>query len=149
MTAKEYLDKYRWAEQEYFRIQKKLNDIYADNVSFGSSGFSERVQSSPSGDNSMINLVENISKKKSRLQDECYTLYCVMNDIESSIEEVQDNRKRLLLKYKYIDGKTLEEIAAELNYSYRHIKRLHSEALFDIVVPEKYINFENMSPNVP
>lgn len=32
-----------------------------------------------------------------------------------------------ILKKKYVEGKTLEEIAEELNYSYSHIKAKHAE----------------------
>ena len=49
--------------------------------------------------------------------------------IEKSIEKISDHRFRLVLYEKYICGRTLEEISLILNYSKRHIERLHIAAL--------------------
>ncbi len=37
--------------------------------------------------------------------------------------------ERLLMRYRYIDGMRWEQIAVELNYSYRHTTRLHGMIL--------------------
>jgi len=39
------------------------------------------------------------------------------------------------LQYRYLDGKTFEWIAAEMNYSWRQIHRLHSQALTNLRNP--------------
>ena len=49
--------------------------------------------------------------------------------IENSIESLPDDILKELLYQKYIFGHTLEEIALILNYSKRHIERLHIKAL--------------------
>jgi RinA family phage transcriptional activator len=56
----------------------------------------------------------------------------VRDSIKSIIEAVEDDRERLLLQYRYLDGKTFEWIAAEMNYSWRQIHRLHSRALTNL-----------------
>lgn len=49
--------------------------------------------------------------------------------IEEEIKSVDSDILSELLYQKYIFGKTLEEIALTLNYSKRHIERLHIKAL--------------------
>ncbi len=49
--------------------------------------------------------------------------------IENSIEKINDPRLKIILYEKYICGRTLEEISLILNYSKRHIERLHIAAL--------------------
>ena len=49
--------------------------------------------------------------------------------IENSIEKITDPRLKIILYEKYICGRTLEEISLILNYSKRHIERLHIQAL--------------------
>lgn len=49
--------------------------------------------------------------------------------IEMQIDAVPDTTLKELLYNKYILGKTLEEISFILNYSKRHIERLHVKAL--------------------
>jgi len=51
------------------------------------------------------------------------------NEIEEKIQNIDDELLIELLYEKYIFGKTLEEIALILNYSKRHIERLHIKAL--------------------
>ncbi len=49
--------------------------------------------------------------------------------IERQINEVDGGVLSELLYQKYIFGKTLEDIADILNYSTRHIERMHTKAL--------------------
>ncbi len=58
--------------------------------------------------------------------EECIKLRA---DIERKIESVEDNTLSEILYHKYIFGKTLEQISYILNYSKRHIERLHIKAL--------------------
>ncbi len=50
-------------------------------------------------------------------------------NIENSINSVADCLLREILIEKYILGKTLEQIAFNLNYSVRQIERLHKKAI--------------------
>lgn len=46
-----------------------------------------------------------------------------------TISQLQDRRHRLVLKEYYVDCKTWEQVAVDLNYSYMHTTRLHGYAL--------------------
>jgi DNA-directed RNA polymerase specialized sigma subunit len=59
-------------------------------------------------------------------------LISIRDNIKAIIEAVEDDRERLLLQYRYLDGKTFEKIAVEMNYSWRQIHRLHSQALTNL-----------------
>lgn len=50
-------------------------------------------------------------------------------EIENKIANVEDSLLSELLYQKYVFGKTLEEMSGILNYSKRHIERLHIKAL--------------------
>jgi RinA family phage transcriptional activator len=56
----------------------------------------------------------------------------VRDSIKSIIEAVEDDRERLLLQYRYLDGRTFEEIAVQMHYSWRQTHRLHSRALTNL-----------------
>ena len=45
------------------------------------------------------------------------------------IDAVRDQRYSMVLTRYYRDGWTLEKIAVEFSYSWRHVKRLHKKAL--------------------
>ena len=53
--------------------------------------------------------------------------------VENKIEQLEQPYKSILY-LKYIRGINLYKVSEELNYSYKHIKRLHQEAI------EKYAN---------
>jgi DNA-directed RNA polymerase specialized sigma24 family protein len=54
-------------------------------------------------------------------------------DIQATIDGIGDIHFRQLLTYRYIDGMTFEEIAVCMNYSWKQIHRLHSQALNKIM----------------
>jgi RinA family phage transcriptional activator len=58
----------------------------------------------------------------------------VRDSIKSIIEAVEDDRERLLLQYRYLDGRTFEEIAVQMHYSWRQTHRLHSQALTNVTM---------------
>jgi DNA-directed RNA polymerase specialized sigma subunit len=59
-------------------------------------------------------------------------LIYIRDNIKAIIEAVEDDRERLLLQYRYLDGRTFEEIAVQMHYSWRQIHRLHSRALTNL-----------------
>lgn len=72
----------------------------------------------------------NINKVNSELYRETITNAEQLRiNIENSINSVGDSLLREILIEKYILGKTLEQIAFNLNYSVRQIERLHKKAI--------------------
>lgn len=63
-----------------------------------------------------IDKLEDLLDEKIEMQESLVVLINTFKGIESQI-----------LKKKYVDGKSLETIAEELNYSYGHIKVKHAE----------------------
>ncbi len=92
----------------------------------------------PKGGGSIRGKTESIIAKIVDLEKEIEAdvdrLIAVRDNIKSVIEVVEDDRERLLLQYRYLDGWTFEKIAVEMNYSWRHIHRLHSRALSNVEI---------------
>lgn len=64
-------------------------------------------------------------------------LYAVKQEILEVVLRVNDTRYQDLLMKRYVDIKTWEQIAVEMNYTYRRITQLHGEAL---KAAEEFIN---------
>ena len=77
--------------------------------------------------------IENPSQRESlhKRIEECESLRL---QIAETIYRIKDTRYKVLLYEKYINGRTLEEIATILNYSKRHAERLHIAALKSIKI---------------
>lgn len=73
---------------------------------------------------------ENAKYYNSKIK-ECHKL---RQKIEGKINGMENELLKEILTQKYICGKTLEEIALILNYSTRHIERLHRLAIEKIKI---------------
>lgn len=70
--------------------------------------------------------------RATQLQWMYYEKMNALIDEQMAIERAIDSLEptlRCLLRYKYIQGMTWEEICVEMDYSWRQIHRLHSKAL--------------------
>ena len=70
-----------------------------------------------------------------RLADLAYTIAAKLEEaiavrlrIERAIAGL-DGQERVLMRLRYIEGKTWEEIAVAMRYHYRHVLRLHERIL--------------------
>lgn len=127
-VKKEYLLKYRKAlqkEQEIedeilqLRLNKTSPSLVQDGMPHGSgggdlSGYAAKM------DELFRELKTQMEKRvELRLQ------------ISRKIEKMPDETESLLLRYKYIQGLSFEEISVKLGYTYRHTTRLHGKALLN------------------
>lgn len=62
-------------------------------------------------------------------------LFRKKKQIEESINKLEDPQQRYVLRNKYLYFKTLEEISININKSYTHIKRCHTEAINNLLLP--------------
>lgn len=67
-----------------------------------------------------------------RINQKVDELVCVKEEIMDAISNLRDGRHRCVLWDYYIRGKSLEEIAVKMHYSYRQIKRFHRQAAADV-----------------
>ena len=84
----------------------------------------------------ILQLEEVIKADTKRLQDELMTVRFMINSLD-------DFQERVILNYRYINGKTFEVIAEKLSYEVRQVYRIHGDALKNLVALE-----EKMSLNV-
>lgn len=86
----------------------------------------ERVQSSVV--NRSMEQVDKIIDYQQRIQAEQLELFCAKAEAYELISNLAGN-ERIIMELRYISGKTWEEIAIEMDMSYRHVVRLHGIAL--------------------
>lgn len=128
-NPKEYLRQLRRLELYIEQRQEELNRL-RELIGCHAIDYGDRVQTSPSADsipNEVIRRAEleaDISRKIERFLQ---LKHKIINEIQSLDNAVYVN----ILHKRYVEYKSLEEIAVEMNYSYIHIKRLHGYALLE------------------
>lgn len=132
---KEILLQYRVAEREEKRLEAEIQRwrSRAEKMTAGYGG-------TPSGGGdgrSLENTMAHIDDLTRQLSDQRDRLVTLRRNIGTAIDSVPDARLRELLRLRYIEGLTFEQIAVRMSYSYKQTCRLHGMAL------------EKMSLNVP
>lgn len=113
MTAKEYLQQYRDAVRMVYATQDHLAEIRS-------------IETRVNPDYS----VKCIMQAEDRLRDELENLEATEREILNAINNVKDGTLKTILYERYVNGKTWERIAVEMNYTYKHLVAvLHPKAL--------------------
>lgn len=79
--------------------------------------------------NREVDLITRIVDLEAELKEELPRVIDLRKEMETIIKQIDDDRLRLLLYYRYIDGLTWEEIAENLEVTSRSVFRLHARAL--------------------
>jgi DNA-directed RNA polymerase specialized sigma subunit len=126
-----YLKRYITLDRE---IDRKLEEV--DRWRAKLTRITQVHSTEPRGGGTIYGKTEGILAKIVDLENEIDAdidrLVTVRDGIKAIIEAVEDDREKLLLQYRYLDGRTFEEIAVQMHYSWRQIHRLHSRALTNL-----------------
>lgn len=127
MTVKDWLSRAMNTEHEIRQLTAERDAAFIKATSSAYAMSNDKVQTSK----------HNISEEKfvsyalySELLDKRIDdLYKIKTEIMQVINSVDDSLLRAVLIARYIRFKPWEEITNEMNYTYRHIMRLHVRAL--------------------
>lgn len=127
---KKWLLEYRKLEQNIERDMEELQRLEsrAEKIT---SMVSDMPKGSQQGD-SLQRSVEKICELKVSLNQRIDAAVEKRKEIETVIETLEDKTLQLLLRYRYIDGMTWEQIAVKMDYCWRQVVRLHGSALSKI-----------------
>ena len=131
MTAKEYLAQYREAARRVTAAQDHLTELraMAERITpnYGGSGGGTHQTGDKLGA-----AVARLVDAESRVSDELELLEATEREVIGTIDKITDGTLHTLLYERYINGKTWEQIAVALNYSYRQTTRMHGAALIAV-----------------
>lgn len=129
--AKSYLMQYRDAVRRVTAAQDHIDELraMAERITpnYGGSGGGTHQTGDKLGA-----AVARLVDAESRVSDELELLEATERDVISTIGKVTDGTLYTLLYERYINGKTWEQIAVALNYSYRQTTRMHGAALIAV-----------------
>lgn len=127
--AKEYLRQIRKLD---VMIEQRIRERDSLRQFDGVSGISldtDPVQTSPNGAAPFESTVERLITLETELDDLIDEYVSTRNRIIGEIQGIENTVYIDLLYKRYVEYKTLEVIAVEMNYSYERIRHLHGYAL--------------------
>jgi DNA-directed RNA polymerase specialized sigma subunit len=89
-----------------------------------------------SADAAFVHCIERINEAQEDVAGKVARLISLRDEIGSQINLLSDRDEQLVLRFRYIDGCTWEDIAGILNVSVRTVHRIHGSALLNFSVPE-------------
>ena len=120
---KKHLENYRIEIKELERFEKEYEGLKKLNRIIG--------DGSTQTENTAI---KDINNEKIRLCRRVSKLIKDKQNIEKKIDGLENGTYALLLRYRYIDGYSWEEITELLDYSWRSVHYMHNKALNDIAM---------------
>lgn len=150
MTAKEYLWQIeRWQQKieridndcidKIDRLNQRIATLYNQATGMKAITYDkDRVQISPQNSlPEIIVLIDEASREYTRAitterlkaDRDIAKLQQKIDFIVSQIESLDDHRFVEVLKHRYLYGKRWEQIAVDMKYAFRHVTRLHGQAL--------------------
>ena len=127
MNAKQFLSRGRWIEREItslIRTRDETRDRLM-HITQSYDGDGAQTTKDPHKFDSLVELEDKIDELIDRL-------YATKTEILGVIDRLEDRREFLALKVYYIDMKTWEEVAVEMNYTWRQTMRIRKAALLHV-----------------
>lgn len=128
MKAKEYLKQIEKLDKCIDQKQIECDSLRLLAESNGSIQYGERVQTSPQGDTLEKKVVKYVQMEQ-EINDMIDRFVDLKHKIIDEIQGLSEVKHIDVLFKKYVQYKSLEQIAVEMNYSYDRIKHIHGYAL--------------------
>lgn len=137
MTPKQYLNQAKHLDA---LIHARLREIdYWKEMSTSVSGMRydgmPRNPNTPS-DAHFVTCLHKIDEIQADVESKVAQLITLRDEIGAQIDLLSDPEEQLVLRYRYIDNSTWEEIESMMNVSERTVFRIHGSALQHFTVPE-------------
>ena len=127
MTAKEYLNRVR---RQYYVVKQtegELTAVKADILALKASSMAERVSGTKESD--IADKYIRLERYFDQVNAEWDQLIDMRIEAKAMIKMLPDETHQAVLYARYINCSRWEDIAAGMNYSWKHIFRLHGKAL--------------------
>lgn len=127
MTAKEYLNRVRRQYYVVKQAEEELTAIKADILSLKASSMTEHVSGTKESD--LAGKYIRLERYFDTVTAEWDRLIGMRIEAKAMIRTLPDETQQAVLYARYINCGRWEDIAADMNYSWKHIFRLHGKAL--------------------
>ena len=138
MIAKDYLKRAYLLDRQINVEIQELESLKSMRGQVQGVFYGERIGTNPNRnlEAPFVKTIEKIWEREQSLNEKIDRLVDLKTEINAAIDRMEKVEERLLLKYRYLKNESWEDIALDLNVSYRTVHRIHAAALRNFVVPE-------------
>ena len=135
MNPREYLLQLRLLRKTIDSNVDEINKLRSLCSAVPTTDFSKEKVSGGEQSDKIATLVSKIIDLENEIQAEIDEAVDLEREIRTVINRQENEAERLLLKLRYIDFNTWEEVAEKMNYSVMQIWRIHNSALKNLDFP--------------
>lgn len=135
MTAKEYLQQARRLDE---LINSNIRELdYWQDLSGRISGSSFEPHYNPNRniEPNFVKYAGKIAEMREQINEQVDRLVDLRHEINTAIAKLSDPEEQLVLRYRYCEDFSWNNIAEKMNVSLRTVHRLHGSALNNFIVP--------------
>src|SRR5699024_9605379 len=128
MTAKEHLNQARHLDA-LIKCGLRENDYRSDlSRSVSGGDFEEHYNPTKPTEAPFVRCLEKIDAIQRDVAEKVAYLVCLKETINAAIDSLASREEQLVLRYRYLDNCSWEEISRMLNVSLRTVHRIHGSA---------------------
>lgn len=127
MTTKQWLMRARNIDREIDSLIKARGELYDRVTKITQSYTGDVVQSTKDP-----HRFEKLAEYEIEIDLRIDKLIDVKREINAKINQLSDWKLRMVLFERYLLGRTWEQIAVDMHYTYQHVCRLHGRALIEM-----------------
>lgn len=124
---KKDLQEYRWVRRNIQRMEERLLELESE-ATRQTTRISRDPKTTRRSRDPMADVVVKIVAVQEDINRQLKHSYELMRQIEQAMEALPP-REAYLVRARYVDCKSWEQIAVDMNYSWQHIHRIHAHAL--------------------
>jgi DNA-directed RNA polymerase specialized sigma subunit len=129
MTAKEYLNQYSRLDGNILANNAELKRLRELSQSPPSVNLSREKVSGGNISDRVGGFVSQIVDFEREIEEENLSFIKKKQEIRERINSIYDEELKLVLKLHYLNSLNLSRIAEDMSYSYRHVFRIHKNAI--------------------
>ena len=122
------LDSYLSIKRELRQLQERIEELQHAKEDIKSPTWSDMPRGGHENQSKIETVLILLEEQQEMYFDKYKELLEVQKDIEELIKYLEPI-EREVMRYKYFEGKTFEEIALMINFSYRTVRRIHKRSL--------------------
>lgn len=124
MTAKQWLNRARRIDREIRTLEEVITST-TERLESVTQSYSGDGAQSTKDPHKFDRLVELESLVNEKIDEQIQ----IKTEILEAISQIRDRRQRIVLTEYYLNMKTWEQVAVEINYSWRQVMNIHGRAL--------------------
>lgn len=125
---KEYLKKYRNAKEK-MEMGEDMAKYYLDLQKRLEGGWLKPPNRDVAGYQRYADLLDRVKKFRKKISLGCKNSKKISEEIKNVVLSIHDDQEADVLRMRYLEGKTVEEIADTMSYCCASIGRIHKRAL--------------------